>query len=157
MTNILGHNARLDHFCIVVSDLERAKRNFALLTGAAVPESMDNYDYQNMHIVYRGQPQTQSGLSQTHFGIGDSGISIEIIQPNEGASIWREHLSQFGDGLHHIAYVVQEKLETVGRRCEEHGMIIVQSGEFEIGHYLYVDARKFIGCFLELVEFFSLP
>ena len=148
---ILGE-CTLDHVCIVTRDLGKTKRNYAALVGAPIPEDIVNDDYENMHTWYRGAAAPRSGLSQCGFRDAN-GVVVELIMPDDGPSAWNEQLEERGDSLHHLAYRVKD-LDAIVKRCEENGMPKIQSGDFTGGHYAYVDARAFVGCYLELMEIF---
>lgn len=151
MTGILGEST-LHHVCIVTSDLEKTKKNFAALNGMEIPETDVNQDYENMHTWFKGEAAPRSGLSQCGFTM-PGGFIVELIMPDEGPSAWNDHLREHGDGLHHLAYLVKD-LDAVVERCEANGMTKVQTGDFPGGHYAYVDGRSFVGTFLELMEIF---
>lgn len=149
--SILGENS-LHHVCIVTRDLERMKRNFAALMGAEIPETIVTNDYENMHTWFKGAPAPRSGLSQTAFVDEKTGVTVELIMPDDGPSAWNDQLDAAGDSLHHLAYVVKD-LDTAVAQCEANGMPKVQSGDFKGGRYAYVDGREFVGTFLELMYF----
>lgn len=151
MKGILGESI-LHHVCIVTGDLEKAKKNFAELNGMEVPATEISNDYENMHTWFNGREAPRSGLSQCTFEMAN-GAAIEFIMPDEGPSAWKDYLSRYGGGLHHLAYLVKD-LDTVVKRCEAKGMQKIQLGDFPGGHYAYVDGRSFIGTFLELMEIF---
>jgi catechol 2,3-dioxygenase-like lactoylglutathione lyase family enzyme len=54
-------------------------------------------------------------------------MEIEIIQPVEGDSIYREYLNQHGDGLHHISTSVTSFARAV-EHMEQEGLPVLQSG-----------------------------
>ncbi|GFR39044.1 hypothetical protein PRECH8_23400 [Insulibacter thermoxylanivorax] len=60
--------------------------------------------------MYNGEV-TAARAKLAFFDMGS--LQLELIEPDEHPSTWREHLDQHGEGVHHIAFQiqgVQEKL-----------------------------------------------
>lgn len=78
-------------------------------------------------------------------------LQLELIEPDEHPSTWREHLDKHGEGPHHIAFVVDGMKEIVAS-MEKNGMALVQKGEYTGGRYAYMDTFKNLKIMLELLE-----
>lgn len=78
---------------------------------------------------------------------------MELIQPNEEPSLWREHLEQFGEGIHHISFQVKGMSKTISA-CEDWGMKLLQKGEYRRGNgrYAFLDALDDLKVVVELLE-----
>jgi 4-hydroxyphenylpyruvate dioxygenase-like putative hemolysin len=87
----------------------------------------------------------------TFFYFGD--LQMELIQPNEEPSIWKEHLEQFGEGIHHISFNVKGMKKTISA-CEDWGMELLQKGEYRRGNgrYAFMDALDSLKVVVELLE-----
>jgi 4-hydroxyphenylpyruvate dioxygenase-like putative hemolysin len=59
-------------------------------------------------------------------------LQLELIQPDEQPSTWREHLDEHGEGVHHIAFVVEGMKEAIARMEARH-MPLLQKGEYTGG------------------------
>jgi methylmalonyl-CoA/ethylmalonyl-CoA epimerase len=80
---------------------------------------------------------------------------LELIEPTGGESLYSEWLAERGEGLHHLAIVVDsldETIETMGRA----GFANIQSGHGFApngkGGYAYFDTVGELGFILEAVE-----
>lgn len=150
MNAILGEH-KLHHICIVTRNLEKAKRNYAALTGLEVPETIVSKQYDIQNTIYMGEPAPRTGCEQVLFS-PDNGMIMEYIMPNEGKSAWNDFLNEHGEGIHHFCFTVKD-LDAVIERCGQYGMKLVQKGNFPGGHYAYLDAMEYVGAALELLEF----
>lgn len=136
---------------IIVRDLEQAKAQMARFLQVPVPASVPSGEYAVTRTVYRGKP---APLAQCHMAFFDfEGLQVELIEPNEAPSVWRDHLERSGEGIHHIAFGVRGMDEAIGR-CEEWGMKLEQRGEYRRGNgrYAYLNALEQLGFFVELLE-----
>jgi 4-hydroxyphenylpyruvate dioxygenase-like putative hemolysin len=70
-----------------------------------------------------------------------AGTMVELIEPEDGESIYTEHLDEHGEGLHHVACFVFEDTERIVEQFEEGGMGVLQSGEFAGVPYWYLDTQ----------------
>lgn len=133
---------------MVVHDIEKTARNFAKVFGMELPSVMLTDPLDKTHMEYRGQPSpAQAKLAFFNMG----GMQLELIEPNEHPSTWREFLDKHGEGIHHIAFQVKGMKEAVAF-FENNGMPLVQKGEYAGGRYAYIDGSDQLGLILELLE-----
>ncbi len=141
---------------MIVRDIEETKKKFAQLFGVPVPETMDGTEgAAKFHVTqteYMGKPSPEINAKLAFFEVGGA-MAIELIQPNEQPSTWREFLDEKGEGIHHVAFVV----DSIDKRlpdCEKMGMHLVQKGNFAAGdgRYAYVDASDSLKLMIELLE-----
>jgi methylmalonyl-CoA/ethylmalonyl-CoA epimerase len=85
---------RIAHLGVAVHDLDAAMKFF---TDGLPLEVTHTEDYQGMKIAF--------------IPIGDS--SVELLQDVSGASAIRKYLDKNGEGIHHIAYEVDDINEAV--------------------------------------------
>lgn len=85
-----------------------------------------------------------------------SGVQLELIEPNDAPSVWRDHLDRYGEGIHHIAFSVDNTDETV-EKCLKMGMTVEQEGNYgdNSGRYVYLDAFDLLKCRVELWRAFT--
>jgi Glyoxalase/Bleomycin resistance protein/Dioxygenase superfamily len=76
---------------------------------------------------------------------------LELIEPDENPSTWRESLDKNGEGPHHIAFVVEGMKEKIDA-LEGRKMSLLQKGEYTGGRYAYVDTLKDLKVIIELLE-----
>jgi hypothetical protein len=76
------------------------------------------------------------------------------MQPEGGPSVWWDHLDEYGEGIHHIAFEVKGMDEAIAA-CEKMGFSLMQRGEMSdgAGRYAYVDSKKDLKITIELLEF----
>jgi catechol 2,3-dioxygenase-like lactoylglutathione lyase family enzyme len=132
---------------IVVRDIEKTARNYAGLFGMEMPNIVITDPEEKAHTRYRGQP-TQARARLAFFRMGS--LSLELIEPVGGPSTWQEFLDNHGEGVHHIAFQVEDMDEAV-RFLESKGIPPVQRGDFTGGSYAYVDSTPQLGAILELL------
>jgi len=95
-----------------------------------------------LHDTYlHGEPThfTMIG-AETHVGP----IVVELLQPVEGPSIYKEWLDEHGEGLHHIAVMrpTPEESEETRKHFEEQGAGILMEGRLgETIHFYYLDTE----------------
>jgi len=132
---------------MVVRDVEKTARNYADLFGMEIPQIILTDPEEKAHTRYRGQP-TPARAKLAFFRMGS--LSLELIEPVDGPSTWREFLDRHGEGIHHIAFLVEDMDEAV-RFLEGKGMPLVQRGDFTGGCYAYVDSTSRLGAIIELL------
>lgn len=133
---------------LIVRDVEATAQAYAALLGVDVPEWSLTGPVEEAHTRYRGEP-TEARAKLAFFRLGD--LQIELIEPVGGPSTWREFLDLHGEGVHHIAFLVDGMREQVAT-LEAHGMPLVQRGDYTGGRYAYIDGSKQLKVILELLE-----
>jgi methylmalonyl-CoA/ethylmalonyl-CoA epimerase len=134
---------------IIVRDIEKSVRVFAEFLGTPVPEIRKTQSLDVALTKYRGKP-SEARAQLAFFDVGQ-GLRLELIQPDEHPSTWREFLDKNGEGVHHIAFAIKGMKEKIGR-LESEGMTLVQTGEYKGGRYAYVDAVGKLKTIIELLE-----
>lgn len=119
---------------IVVRDIEKAAKEYSELFGVEMPNIRNAFPT----ITYRGQKiTTHSRLCAIPMGH----VMLELVQPDEGPSSWREFLDTHGEGVHHIGFVVKD-LDGAFKTLEEHGIAKRQYGGAQWGSYCFMDSEK---------------
>jgi catechol 2,3-dioxygenase-like lactoylglutathione lyase family enzyme len=133
---------------IVVKDIERTAEAYARAFGIEKPGWAWTGALDAARTEHRGSPSpARAKLAFMRFGQ----LDIELIEPDEHPSTWREFLDEKGEGIHHLAFVVEGMKEHVAR-AREAGMILLQKGEYEGGRYAYLDAQAGLKTVVELLE-----
>ena len=116
---------------IVVRDIEKTSAAYAKAFGIEKPSWSSTDSYDKARTEYRGKPSTaRSKLAFMRFG----SLDIELIEPDEGPSTWREFLDERGDGVHHVAFIIDGMKDHIAR-AEAAGMALLQKGEYTGGRY----------------------
>ena len=135
----------------IVKDVEATKRKWAEFLGVDVPETQPVGNYSVTQTTFMGQPAPEASCLMAFFDVGP-GLQLELIQPNEAPSTWRNFLNEHGEGMHHIAFQVQDSARQVAN-AEAAGLKLVQHGVYGDGggEYNYLDAPE-LKCIVELLE-----
>lgn len=135
----------------IVKDVEKSKRKWAEFLGIPVPETQPIGDYKITGTIYKGEPAPEAYCWMAFLDVNPN-LQIELIQPNDKPSTWRDFLNEHGEGMHHVAFQIKESKKMV-KNCEEFGMTLVQHGVYGdgSGEYNYMDAPD-LKCIVELLE-----
>jgi hypothetical protein len=145
--NILG-NRTVTQIGILVHDIEKASQAFADFLGVERPPWSMTDTVDQARTEYRGQ-RTAARAKLAFFELGS--IQLELIEPDQGPSTWRESLDRHGEGPHHIAFEVEGMKEKIAG-FEGKKMPLLQRGEYTGGRYAYIDTLKDLKVIIELLE-----
>ncbi len=150
MAGVVGTNL-LAQVGFIVKDIEETKRKWAAFLGVEVPPTQSGGDYAVTQTVFMGQPAPDAQCLLAFFDVGP-GLQLELIQPNEAPSTWRNFLNEHGEGMHHVAFQVKDSKAQVAR-AEAAGLKLVQHGLYGDagGEYNYLEAPD-MKCIVELLE-----
>ncbi|GEM05527.1 lactoylglutathione lyase [Halolactibacillus miurensis] len=133
---------------ILVNDIEKVRQAYSEIFQIEEPEIIETGPIEEAETNYRGKPsEARSKLCFFNFGQ----VQIELIQPDQHPSTWREYLDEHGEGVHHIAFVINGMKEKV-MYLEGKGIPLVQEGEYDGGRYSYMDSTDNLKVLLELLE-----
>lgn len=133
---------------VVVRDIEKTAHNFTKIFGVDMPHISLTDTRDKALTEYKGQP-TEARAKLAFIDMG--GMQLELIEPDDHPSTWKEFLDKHGEGIHHIALNVKGMKETVAY-LENNGMPLVQKGEYTGGRYAYIDSSDKLGMIIELLE-----
>ena len=134
---------------ILVNDIEKSCQDFADFLGVENPGYSITDTIDKTQAEYRGEP-CKARAKLAFLPVGEN-LTIELIEPDENPSVWREDLDKNGEGFHHIAFVIDGMKEKV-MLLERNGMPLIQKGEYTGGRYAYIDAREKLKVLIELLE-----
>jgi catechol 2,3-dioxygenase-like lactoylglutathione lyase family enzyme len=136
-------DGKFHHVAVVVRDANKAARTYADVFGVAVPPT---------RIVKNIPFPPSAGIKQTMATrttmLQANGMNLEIIEPLEGPSPWRDFLNKYGEGVHHIAFSVPEWSPAV-KLLESKGGKWVQGTEAV--NFGYVDMMPQLGFTIEVM------
>lgn len=133
---------------IIVRDIESKARAWSEILGLPLPKIIVTDEWDKTRAEYKGKP-TSARAKLAFFHMGN--MEVELIEPMEGPSTWRDQRDQSGDSLHHIAFRIQGMQDKVAY-LESKGVPLVQRGEYTGGRYAYLDGVAQLGAVLELLE-----
>jgi methylmalonyl-CoA/ethylmalonyl-CoA epimerase len=144
---LLGNNV-ITQVGIVVRDIEKSTREFADFFGIEKPEPTRTGGFDQARTTFRGaDTPARAKLAFMDFG----SLQIELIEPDEYPSTWRNYLDTHGEGVHHLAFAIKGMDEKIAA-VEAHGCPLQQRGEYAGGRYAYLDASGPLKTVIELLE-----
>jgi len=154
MAGIVGTNL-VAQVGFVVKDIEAAKVKWAEFLGLPVPQTVGGGDFEITQTQYKGQPAPDAQAKLAFLDVGQN-FQLELIEPNEAPSTWRESLDAHGEGVHHLAFVVKDTKSAVAS-CEAFGMKLEQTGQYGSGggRYTYLSSDDQLKVIIELLENYS--
>lgn len=136
------------HVSLVVKDLEKAMAYFRSLgvgNFAAPPITP-------VKEMYRGKPIPVNSLKREEV-LGKMGeVWLQLCQPLGGDSPWQEFLDKKGEGVHHVAVLVDD-IEKTEAELTKKGIEIIHSGRFKGGGgACLADTSKIGGICIEFIQ-----
>jgi methylmalonyl-CoA/ethylmalonyl-CoA epimerase len=111
---------------IVVSDVEEVARNYWEILGIG-PWTV--FDWESPLVydrTYKGEKvSTRERIATAQVG----NLQLELLQPVEGPSIYRDWILEHGEGLHHMNFSVDD-MEATGVALAGQGFPCMASGKF---------------------------
>lgn len=128
------------HICIVVKDIEKTKSYYESLGIGAWIEYPPLVEYTKLNVI------DEKGFFASRFvytKIGD--LQLQLVQPGEGKTIYKEFLEKNGEGVFHIGFEVAD-IDTVDKQLTDNGLKILASGRRDDGSgFSYYDTRQHAG------------
>ena len=137
---------RICQIALVVRDIETTARNYAEIFGVPVPRIFTLPPVEEAHTTFRGQP-TRSRARLAVFDLGS--VVLELTEPDDEPSSWKEFLDTKGEGVHHIGFMVDDlpgSLDELRRR----GIPERHSGDYPGGRYVFVESAAQLGVILNV-------
>lgn len=144
---------RIVQIGVLVKNAAKAAKMWAEFLNLPIPPVKETLPYSATGAHYLGKP-CEGRIRQAAFNLDN--IQIEFIEPIEDGndSFWLECLKQQGEGIHHIAFEVED-MDYEVQVCDSQGMACIQRGSFPGGCYAYIDARERLGIILEYLEHYN--
>lgn len=145
--NILGTNV-ITQIGIIVKDIEKTSQAYADFLGVEKPRENLTDTVDKAETEYNGK-ESPARVKLAFFDMGS--LQLELIEPDDHPSTWRDHLNDHGEGVHHIAFIV-DGMKNIIKKLDGKGMQLIQKGEYTGGRYAYVDTSNDLKVLLELLE-----
>ena len=128
------------HICIVVKDIEKTKDYYESIGIGPWQDYPPLIEYSKLNVI------DEKGFFACRFvytNIGD--LQLQLVQPGDGKTIYKEFLEEKGEGVFHIGFEVDD-IDTADKRLGDIGLKIFASGrrEDESG-FSYYDTRQDAG------------
>ena len=134
----------------IVHDIESTAQKFCEVFGFPKPQIFSTPGYEKVKTTYKGE-RSEATAKLAFFNTGQ--LQIELIEPDEKPSVWRDFLNEHGEGVHHIAFRVDDTNKTTDYLAQ-HDIGVLQQGLYSdaSGMYTYLDSIPRLGVMLELLE-----
>ena len=143
----------LEQICMVVHDLQKDMEALWHTFGIG-PWNVYTMDADSLKdTVYYGKP-TRFGFKVARTKNKVGGVEIELIEPLEGDNIYRDFLSDHGEGIHHLGWHTVESLEAfaeTSRALEKKGFPCMMSGRTIRSAFAYFDTTSAMKTVLEVI------
>ena len=138
---------KVDHIAIVVKDVEKAVKFYSKAFGLKFEEIAENQLPPD--VIYKGKPSPYT-MKATFGQMGS--VRLELVQVVEGKCIYTDFLKQYGEGMHHIGFEV-DNIEKEIANAEAQGLeMICYLKIVGIMAFAHLDPKKTNGFRIELVQ-----
>ncbi|MFH0847824.1 MAG: VOC family protein [Chloroflexota bacterium] len=153
MENIIGSNWRFQHIGAIVRDMDMALKYYASLGIFTIqPETPPAPGTPAIAVyeVYGKTPTTTSRAKLRNAYIGPH--RFELISPTPGSPLFEEFLNKKGEGIHHIAFAVDD-LDAEVEKLKAKGIPAVMRMKRTDGRGIaFFDLSQYGGVFIELTS-----
>ena len=149
----MHENWKFHHVSVMVKDIDKAIEYYATLGIGSFPPTIGPKGVPLIDQSLRGQ-KSDFVMDLRYAESGFGGLKFEIVEPLEGESIYKEFLDKKGEGIHHLAFLVDD-LDAEIAKMAEIGFKVLQTGQTARGKFAYFDTDKVGGVVTELIQFTS--
>jgi len=137
--------SKIDHVGVVIRDMDKAIEFYQSL--GIGPFEQRETDTLTDKMMYGKPADFKLKIATAHLG----SIDIELIQPVEGAHVHEEFLESKGEGIHHVAFSVDD-IDKETAKLVDKGLKVILSARRPTGGGAYFDTRKVGGVIFELIQ-----
>lgn len=129
----------------VVRDIEKTCRYYESTFGMGPFSEVIDVDMDG--ALLRGKP-VKTKIKVAFAQSGD--VQVEFIQPFEGQNVYTEFLESKGDGIHHLAFQVDD-MDAMKAEFAKKGFEPVFQRDMEVMEFAYFDTSEFGGLMTEFL------
>ncbi len=148
----MENNWKFHHVAVVVRDMDKAVEYYQSLGIVTFqPEFMlDSSTYMD----YKVYGKTPNSIDKTRMRLIQMGSFIlELVQPVEGETIYKEFLKSKGEGFHHIAFTVDDLEGETAKLAKKGIPVITRVYRDSTGAgFAYFDIGKVGNVIIELIQ-----
>lgn len=134
---------------LVVDDIDKAIDTWCTLFGAERPEVEITAPQPDPAEKYRGETACY-GLKFAVIEVPERGFIIELHEPDDSPSTFREFLDTHGNGVHHLGFQVGDARDAVVSELEESGFEIRNVGIYPEGSWTIIEGEGTLGVNLNI-------
>jgi len=135
--------SKLHHLSVVVKNMEKAVRFYESIGMGPFEDYPPLTEYKKLNVP------DETGFLKLKFKVAQvGGIQIQLCQPGEGKSIYRDFLEKKGEGVFHLGFVV-DQIDDSEAELKKMGLKILSSGRRQDGSgFSYMDTEENAGVVL---------
>jgi hypothetical protein len=134
---------------IVVEDIEKAIDGWCTLLNVPRPSMRISQAVPNPDLTYRGKVACY-GQKFAVIPCKERGFVIELLEPDQNPSTFREFLDKHGNGVHHVGFQVGDKRDAIIGELEQAGYAIRTVGYYPGSSWTIVDSEDTLGVNLNI-------
>ena len=147
MAKLKLDSLKLDHVAIAVNDIEKAVDFYTKAFGIKFDE-IQQHDLPP-DVIYKGKPSPYT-MKVTFGQMGP--IRLELVQAVKGKCIYTDFLKKYGEGMHHVAFEVEDLEKEVANAKSQGIEMICFLKMVGIMAFAHLDPTKTNGFRIELVQ-----
>ena len=132
---------------IVVKNLEESLKKWTEIFNVPMPQIKEQKPSDDTDITYRGK---KAAYGRKLAAIKTDKFLIELIEPGEGDSTFREFLDKHGQGVHHIGFVTGESRDGIINDFENMKFPLRTVGRSPGNSWTVVDTEDALGVNLNI-------
>jgi hypothetical protein len=140
---------KFDQIGIVVNDIEKAMPYFGCLLSF---QSKLKIVEQNSTVVYKGKEVVFKMKKIMQNFAGKQFEIVEVVE-SSGDHLYLDFIREGNEGLHHLGIYRKNADEIIKDFKINYNIEIVQTGKAGKVNFFYLDTKKLIGFYLELISF----
>ena len=134
-------NTHIMQIAVIVKDIRQAAEYYARLFQMPMPKIEDVPPVWEVPVFYHGE-RTNSRAKICCFDMGN--IILELTEPDDTPSGWKEFMQKHGQGVHHIGIQVKNRYDAL-KALEDIGCQVNHVGYYPTGSYTFVDSMDQLG------------
>jgi len=135
--------SQLHHIAIVVKDIDRAVKYYSSLGIGPFQPYPPMRDYVKVNV-----PDKEAFYKLTIRQAQIGPVALQLIQPGEGRTIYKDFLDRNGEGVFHLGFVVED-VDKEEAKLKEQGLKVLSSGRRANGSgFTYFDTSANAGVVL---------
>jgi hypothetical protein len=140
---------KFDQIGILVKDIEKASKYFRNLlhfqSNINIIEQMSTVFYKGKEVTFKMKKIMQN------FG-GKQFEVIEVVD-SSGDHLYLDFINNQNEGLHHLGIYTKNAEDLIEIFKKNYDLEVIQSGKAGKVKFYFLDTRKLIGFYLELISF----
>ena len=140
---------KFDQIGIVVKDIEKATSYFWSLLNF---QSRLTIVEQNSTVIYKGKEVIFKMKKIMQNFAGKQFEIVEVVE-SSGDHLYLDFIKEGNEGLHHLGVYTKNAEELLTEFRTKYEIEVIQTGKAGKVNFFYLDTRKLIGFYLELISF----